>query len=78
MRIQSLITFLIAVVVGFTLAMTLRRPAKVKAAGIVHVDEVRFLGALGGNVSPLGNQVVGFSCTQYENDQKIHCFVASQ
>jgi hypothetical protein len=74
MRIRTLVALLIAFVMGFILATALQRPAKVKAAGIVHVNEV----SLGGIASTLGGQVVGFSCAQDSNDQKIHCFLASE
>lgn len=72
MRIRTLVALLIAFVMGFILATALQRPAKVRAAGVVHVEEV----LPGGIASALNRQVVGFSCAQDANDQRIHCFLA--
>jgi hypothetical protein len=67
---MNLLRVCIAVLAGFVLGIMLR-PSTVRAYGpsAVYVQKAK----INGSITPTGNSVVGFSCTQTGD-----CYVASQ
>ena len=76
MRVVSVRSALLGILIGLLLGAMLFRPVAVRASGMVFVQRISVLGNSGSGVA-LGSRVVGFSCVQ-GGDGAPACFVASE